>query len=100
MGTTGDSYHNAIAGTIIGLLKAEVIHAGGSWRCLDPVEYATLERWTGSAIAVSSIPSVACHQPGSKQSTIVSHPVWPSRPDPNPIPSENSGRQIEGGYPD
>ena len=43
MGTTGDSYDNAMAETIIGLFKTEVIHARGPWRSLDAVEYATLE---------------------------------------------------------
>jgi transposase InsO family protein len=39
----GDSYDNALAETIIGLYKAEVIYARGPWRTLDAVEYATLE---------------------------------------------------------
>jgi putative transposase len=43
VGTTGDSYDNAMAETIIGLFKTEVIHARGPWRTLDAVEYATLE---------------------------------------------------------
>jgi putative transposase len=43
VGSTGDSYDNAMAETIIGLYKAEVIHARGPWRTLDAVEYATLE---------------------------------------------------------
>ena len=43
VGTTGDSYDNAMAETIIGLFKTEVIHARGPWRSLDGVEYATLE---------------------------------------------------------
>jgi putative transposase len=43
VGSTGDSYDNAMAETIIGLYKAEVIHARGPWRSLDAVEYATLE---------------------------------------------------------
>lgn len=42
-GTTGNSYDNAMAETIIGLFKTEVIHARGPWRSLDAVEYATLE---------------------------------------------------------
>ena len=42
-GTVGDSYDNALAETIIGLYKAEVIHHRGPWRNLDAVEYATLE---------------------------------------------------------
>jgi transposase InsO family protein len=40
---TGDSCDNATAETVIGLFKAEVIHARGPWRSLDAVEYATLE---------------------------------------------------------
>lgn len=36
-------YDNALAETIIGLYKAEVIHHRGPWRNLDAVEYATLE---------------------------------------------------------
>ena len=43
VGTTGDSYDNALAESIIGLFKTEVIHARGPWRSIDPVEYATLE---------------------------------------------------------
>jgi transposase InsO family protein len=43
VGSVGDSYDNALAETIIGLFKAEVIHARGPWRTLDVVEYATLQ---------------------------------------------------------
>ena len=43
VGTTGDSYDNALAETTIGLYKTEVIHHRGPWRSLDAVEYATLE---------------------------------------------------------
>ena len=43
VGTTGDSYDNAMAETIIGLYKTEVIYPRGPWRGLDVVEYATLE---------------------------------------------------------
>ena len=39
----GESYDNALAETVIGLYKAEVIHHRGPWRGLDEVEYATLE---------------------------------------------------------
>lgn len=39
----GDSYDNALAETINGLFKAEVIHRRGPWRSLEAVEYATLE---------------------------------------------------------
>ena len=43
VGSVGDSYDNALAETIIGLYKTEVIHARGPWRTLDAAEYATLE---------------------------------------------------------
>ena len=43
VGGVGDSYDNALAETIIGLCKTEIIHRHGPWRHLDAVEYATLE---------------------------------------------------------
>ena len=42
VGSVGDSYDNALAETIIGLYKTEVIRQRGPWRNLDEVEYATL----------------------------------------------------------
>ena len=43
VGSVGDSYDNALAETINGLYKAELIHRRGPWRSLEAVEYATLE---------------------------------------------------------
>ena len=43
VGSVGDSYDNALAETINGLYKAEVIWRRGPWRSLEAVEYATLE---------------------------------------------------------
>lgn len=43
VGSVGDSYDNALAETINGLYKAEVIHRGGPWRSFEAVEFATLE---------------------------------------------------------
>ena len=43
VGSVGDSYDNALAETIIGLFKTEVIHHRGPWRHREAVEYATLE---------------------------------------------------------
>ena len=43
VGSVGDSYDNALAETVIGLYKTEVIHKRGPWRNLDSVEFATLE---------------------------------------------------------
>ena len=43
VGSVGDSYDNALAETINGLYKAEVIHRRGPWRSFKTVEFATLE---------------------------------------------------------
>ena len=43
VGSVDDSYHNALAETINGLYKTEVIRHRGPWRNVDAVEYATLE---------------------------------------------------------
>ncbi len=43
VGSVGDSYDNALAETVIGLFKTEVIRRRGPWRDLDSVEIATLE---------------------------------------------------------
>jgi len=43
VGSVGDSYDNALAETINGLYKAEVIHRRGPWRSFETVEFATLE---------------------------------------------------------
>ena len=43
VGSVGDSYDNALAETINGLFKTEVIYPNGPWRNVDEVEFATLE---------------------------------------------------------
>jgi len=43
VGSRGDSYDNALAETINGLYKSEVINRCGPWRSLEAVEFATLE---------------------------------------------------------
>lgn len=43
VGSRGDSYDNALAETVNGLFKTEVIHRRGPWRQLEDVEFATLE---------------------------------------------------------
>ena len=43
VGSRGDSYDNALAETVIGLFKTEVIHHRGPWRGFEDVEFATLE---------------------------------------------------------
>lgn len=43
VGSKGDSYDNALAETINGLYKAELVRNRGPWRGLEDLEYATLE---------------------------------------------------------
>lgn len=43
VGSRGDSYDNALAETIIGLYKTELVRNKGPWRGLDDLELATLE---------------------------------------------------------
>jgi len=43
VGSKGDSYDNALAETINGLYKAELIHRRGPWKSIESVELATLE---------------------------------------------------------
>jgi putative transposase len=43
VGSKGDSYDNALAETVIGLYKAELVERHGPWRSLDDLELATLE---------------------------------------------------------
>jgi putative transposase len=42
VGSRGDSYDNALAETIIGLFKTEIIHHRGPWKGREDVEFATL----------------------------------------------------------
>jgi transposase InsO family protein len=57
----GDSYDNAIAETVIGLFKTELIWQRGSWRNVHAVEFATLEwGWFNNRCPlgpISNIPS-------------------------------------------
>lgn len=57
VGSVGDSYDNALAETINGLYKAEVIYKDGPWRGLEQVELATLDwvDWFNNNRLLSSI---------------------------------------------
>ena len=43
VGSRGDSYDNALAESVIGLFKTEIIPRPGPWRSLGDVDFATLE---------------------------------------------------------
>jgi transposase InsO family protein len=72
VGSTGDSYDNALAETIIGLFKTEVIHARGPWKSIEPVEYAILEwvDWFNHRRLlepIGNIPPAECEQAYHRQ---------------------------------
>jgi len=60
VGSIGDSYDNALAETINGLYKAELIRPNGPWRGIEEVEFATLEwvDWFNNRRLLSSIGNV------------------------------------------
>jgi transposase InsO family protein len=67
VGSVGDSYDNALAETINGLFKTEVIRRRGPWRSLEDVEFATLEwvDWFNNRQLlepIGNIPPVECEQ--------------------------------------
>ena len=43
VGSVGDSYDNALAETVIGLYKTELVRRHGPWRNLEHLEVATME---------------------------------------------------------
>jgi putative transposase len=43
VGSKGDSYDNAMAESVMGLYKTELVRRNGPWRGLDDLEFATLE---------------------------------------------------------
>jgi len=99
VGSVGDSYDNALAETVIGLFKTEVIRRLGPWRSLEAVEWATLalglllkaagslsDRFAaarhgsiGTTIDASSSPSATSHRPRPKPATTTTGRIPPWR---------------------
>jgi putative transposase len=80
IGSVGDSYDNALAESIIGLFKTELIHRKGPWRSLDAVEMATLEwvDWYNNRRIFSTIGDI----PPAEAEThhyLTSNPLQPCR---------------------
>ena len=62
VGSKGDSYDNALAESINGLYKAEVIHRRSPWKSVQAVELATLEWCDGSTIIAYWSRLATCHR--------------------------------------
>ena len=88
VGSRGDAYDNALAESVIGLFKTEVIRRLGPWRNLDGVEFATLTwvDWFNIA-ALARADRLRCRRRNTKRATM-SRPPWP---DSNNSPSEIPG---------
>jgi len=76
VGSRGDSYDNALAESVIGLFKTEVIRRRGPWRHLEAVEFATLEwvDWFNTRRLLE--PMATCRRPSTRHATL-SRPRWP-----------------------
>ena len=57
VGSVGDSYYNAMAESIIGLFKTEVINFMGPWKCVGQIEWETMAwvSWYNSECLHSAI---------------------------------------------
>ena len=67
VGSAGDSYDNAMAESVIGLFKTEVIRRRGPWRASRT---SSSRRWRGSpgtTTTACSSPSATCHRPSSSR---------------------------------
>ena len=91
VGSVGDSYDNALAETINGLFKAEVIHRRGPWRTAEAVEFATLEwvDWFNNRRLLEPIGSIPPPRP--KRVTMPKPTSAPWRRDSNQTASGKPG---------
>ena len=92
VGSVGDSFDNALAETINGLYKTEVIRRSGPWRNVDAVESATLFWVDWFNTGASSSRSVTCHPWSSKPRTTQVERVGSWRPDKEPADISGRGR--------
>ncbi len=90
VGSKGDSYDNALAETINGLYKAELIYRQ-SWRSREAVEIATLKwvHWYNHQRLLSSIGYIPRQK--LRQTSTSNNPVRPWRPDLNEMASIKPG---------
>ncbi len=82
VGSVGDGYDNALAETINGLFKAEVIHRRGLWRSMAAVEFATLEwvDWFNNRRLLEPIGNIPLPRPKRAATRKPRRKPWPRNP--------------------
>lgn len=77
VGSVGDSYDNALAETINGLYKAEVIWRRGPWRNFEAVEFATLEwvDWFNNRRLLEPIGNIPPAEAEARYYTLIEEPA-------------------------
>ncbi len=91
VGSTGDSYDNALAETVIGLFKTEVIRHRGPWKTSTQSSIQPSSGLTGSIIAGCCGRSGTSHRQSWKRRIIANKPSRPQRPDSNEMVSGEPG---------
>ena len=91
VGSRGDSYDNALAESVIGLYKAEVIRHEGPWKGLEDVEFATLEwvDWFNNRGCLS--PSATSRRRSPRKRTMLTPLPWKKRRNSNNRASTEPG---------
>jgi putative transposase len=76
VGSSGDSYDNALAETVIGLFKPEEILRRGPWKGLEDVEFATLE-WVAWYNGSRLLAPLGCVPPAEFEKAYQDRPAAP-----------------------
>ena len=96
VGSRGDSYDNALAESVIGLFKTEVIRRNGPWRHLGAVEFATLE-WVDDAARKDVNDKRHVHEAAPRRDIgDIPHPEL-IRPRRRELPADEIGRPLAVG---
>jgi putative transposase len=95
VGSRGDSFDNALAETIIGLSKTELIRQRGAWRGLDEVEYATLE-WVDWFTHRRLLEPIGYVPPAEFEAAFRAEED-PVPPRPTPVPAVGQRGPVRGG---
>jgi len=93
VGSVGDSYDNALAETINGLYKAEVIHRRGPWRSFEAVEFATLEwvSWFNNRRLLEPIGNIPPAEAEQRYYAILDAPAMAAKLKPNGLRQNRGG---------